>query len=385
MQADLEQRERSGLRALAGRLPPPLYKALQLAWWIVTPHRMAVRRANARAAEARRRPPPATPAPEIAAAPAPVAQAAPAPDPAAPNAQDRVAEMWDQSPQEIMDVHGLYWMAHPQVAARVHTRASGSPNLDAYGHLKRLLESQGWRFPVARILSLGCGHGALERGLAELGVAERIDAIDLAPRAIAEAQRLAAEAGLTQIHYQVGDLEHADLPEGAFDMVFAHQSVHHIEDLDGLFQGVRRALRPGGVLHLHEFVGPDRFQWTDAQLDNINAFVGALPERYRKMPSGELRPPRRRPTIEEMIAADPSEAIRSSAIVEAVRRHFRVIELRELGGSLLHDGLCGIAQNFDPASPEDTAHLQAFFDLEDRLMAEGVVGSDFITVTAARD
>jgi hypothetical protein len=62
-----------------------------------------------------------------------------------------------------------------------------------------------------------------------------------------------------------------------------------------------------------------------------------------------------------------------------------VVELRELGGALLHDGLAGIAQNFDPASPEDAARLEAFFALEDRLMAEGVVGSDFVTVTAIRD
>lgn len=367
MAFDLQQR----LRTAALRLPEPAFRLLRLAYWMVTPHRMAVRRANARAAAA-----------AVQAPPAPVAEAAPEPEAPPPS---RVSEVWDQSPQEIMDAQGLYWMGHPMVARRIHTRASGSPHVDAYGHLKRLLQGQGWRFPVARVLSLGCGHGALERALCTIELAERYDAIDIAPRAIAEARRLAAEAGLTHIHYQVGDLEHADLPDGAFDMVFAHQSAHHIEDLDGLFAAARRALRPGGVLHLHEFVGPDRFQWTDAQLDNINAFVGALPERYRRLPNGELRPPRRRPTIAEMIEADPSEAIRSSAIVEAVGRHFRVIELRELGGALLHDGLCGIAQNFDPASDEDRAHLEAFFALEDRLMAEGVVGSDFVTVTAVRD
>jgi SAM-dependent methyltransferase len=161
--------------------------------------------------------------------------------------------------------------------------------------------------------------------------------------------------------------------------------VHHIEDLDGLCRAVRRALRPGGVFHLNEFVGPDRFQWTDAQLDHLNAFCEALPERYRRLATGQIRPPVERPTIAQMIAADPSEAIRSSAIIETVRRHFRVVELRELGGTLLHAGLTGIIQNFDPAVAEDNAHLQAFFDLEDRLMAEGVIGSDFITLTAVSD
>ena len=92
-----------------------------------------------------------------------------------------------------------------------------------------------------------------------------------------------------------------------------------------------------------------------------------------------------RPTIAEMLAPDPSEAVRSSAILETVRRHFRIIETRALGGALLHWGLAGIVQNFDPDKPDDVAHLEAFFELEDRLMAEGEIRSDFVTVTAVRD
>lgn len=48
-------------------------------------------------------------------------------------------------------------------------------------------------------------------------------------------------------------------------------------------------------------------------------------------------------------------------------------------------GLAGIVENFDPQNPDDDARLEAFFALEDRLMAEGVIGSDFVTLTAARD
>jgi SAM-dependent methyltransferase len=226
------------------------------------------------------------------------------------------------------------------------------------------------------VLSLGCGHGFLERALVAMGIADRVDGIDLSAGAIEEARRLAADAGIDRhIEYRVADLESADFPRGAFDMVFAHHSMHHIEDLDGLCVAVRRALRPGGIFHLNEFVGPDRFQWTDDQLYHLNAFCEALPERYRRLASGQVRPPVERPTIPQMIAADPSEAIRSSAIIETVRRHFRVMELRELGGALLHVGLTGIIHNFDPAVAEDNSHLNNFFDLEDRLMAEGVIGS----------
>ncbi|HKR90352.1 MAG TPA: class I SAM-dependent methyltransferase [Phenylobacterium sp.] len=300
-------------------------------------------------------------------------------------ARMRVSQLWAASPEERAKAEGMYWMGHPLVARRLRVKSSGRPDADGYIHLKERLTAEGWRFPVARVLSLGCGHGGLERGLASLGVAERIDGIDLSSGAIQEARRLAAEAGLGQIEYHVGDLERADFAEGAFDIVFAHQSVHHIEDLDGLCRAVRRALRPGGIFHLNEFVGPDRFQWTDAQLHHMNAFVEALPVRFRRMPLGGVRPRPARPTIAQMIAVDPSEAIRSSAILATVRRHFRVVEQRQLGGALLHIGLSGIVQNFDAQAPEDVALLEAFFALEDRLMAEGVIGSDFVTLTAVRD
>lgn len=276
-------------------------------------------------------------------------------------------------------------MAHPTVARRLNTRVSGDPSKDAYAHLKDVLLERGWSLPVPHAVSLGCGFGALERAIAQLNLAERIDAYDLAEVAIAEARRLAAEQGLTNVHYHVMDLERAELPEGSVDLVLGHQSVHHIEDLDGLCRAVRRALRPGGIFHLHEFVGPDRFQWTDAQLGAINDFVARLPQRYRRLATGELRPALQRPTIEAMIAYDPSEAVRSSAILDAVGRHFRIIEHKELGGSLLHLGLGDIAQNFREDDPEDRKWLQEFFDLEDRLMAEGRIGSDFVVVTALKD
>lgn len=298
----------------------------------------------------------------------------------------RVSAFWAASPEEQMEAGAMNWMHHPLVARRLAIKASDRTDADGYVHLKTRLGEEGWRFPVPRALSLGCGHGALERGLVTIGLAGRCDGVDLSEGAIREARRLAVEAGLGgQIQYTVGDLEQADFPEGAFDIAFFHHSMHHIEDLEGLCVAVRRALRPGGILHLDEFVGPDRFQWTDAQLHHLNSFVQALPDRYRRLVSGGLMPTVVRPTIRQMLAVDPSEAVRSSAIMETVRRHFRVVEVRELGGSLLHVGLSGIAQNFDRENPDDVAQLEAFFELEDRLMAEGVIGSDFVTVTAVRD
>ena len=85
-----------------------------------------------------------------------------------------------------------------------------------------------------------------------------------------------------------------------------------------------------------------------------------------------------------MIAADPSEAIRSSEILPVLRRHLDILEIRELGGALLHLGLGEIAQNFNPDSAADRAILEAFFAAEDAAMQSGEVTSDFVVVTAVK-
>ena len=277
-----------------------------------------------------------------------------------------------------------YWMAHPMVQTRLNLLASGDPEVDVYGHFAQILTQRGVALPIGRAVSLGCGFGGLERDLATRGIIREIDAYDIAPGAIAEAQRLAQEGGFTGLRYHVADLETEPVEREAVDVVFAHQSVHHVKLLDELFASVSAMLKPGGLFHLHEFVGPIRFQWTDAQIAAVNRFLEGLPPRLRLTPSGKPRRLQERPTIAAMLAADPSEAIRSSDIVPVLRRHFDIVEDRALGGALLHLGLADIGQNFDPASPDDSAILEAFFAAEDAAMASGVVGSDFRAIIAIK-
>jgi len=267
------------------------------------------------------------------------------------------------------------------VLARVNTLISGNPRCDAYGQLERLLRERGRPLPIRRALSLGCGFGALERDLRNRGLVRSIDAYDLAEGAIREARRLAQEAGLSGIRYHVADLDTMQIPPGSVDAVFAHSSVHHVQELERLYAMVQTALKPDGIFHLHEFVGPTRFQWTDAQLDLVNRFLVSLPPRLRRLPSGEPKPCMSRPAIDAMIAADPSEAIRSADLISLLQPYFEIIEERRTGGALLHLALGDIAQNFDPTFPPDRQVLEDLFALEDRMMDEGVIGSDFAIVT----
>jgi SAM-dependent methyltransferase len=294
----------------------------------------------------------------------------------------RVSEAWSTSPEEQAVDLGWYWMAHPAVRTRSNRLASGRPDQDAYGRLVALLQERGWTLPIERAVSIGCGFGALERDLFARGIVRSVDAYDIAAGAVAEAERLARESGLSGLRYHLADLETIDLPPQSVDAVFAHSAVHHVERLEALYAVVQRTLRPGGVFHLHEYIGPTRFQWTEEQLRLGNDFLDSLPPRLRQTPDGKPKGVLLRPTIEDMIAADPSESVRSADLLPAMEPFFEIIEIRRLGGALAHLALGGIAQNFDPEAPEDVAALQRLFDLEDAAMAEGRIGSDFATITA---
>jgi len=277
-----------------------------------------------------------------------------------------------------------YWMANRVVRACVNRRASGDPAQDSYARLVRLLTEMGWTLPAERAVSMCCGTGELERGLAGLGIARRIIGYDLAETAIAKARAQAGIAGLSQVEYEVRDLERDGLGQRNVDVIFAHSAVHHISRLEELFDEVHAALRPGGIFHLNEYVGPDRFQWTDRQMAEINDFLESLPDRYRRLPGGGLRSRLTRPTVAEMLRHDPSEAVRSSEIEALVVERFHIVERRALGGTLLHMALHDIAQNFDPDENEDQARLQRLIDREDQLMADGGLGSDFLVLVAQR-
>lgn len=296
---------------------------------------------------------------------------------------ERVNEVWSVSPEVKAEAGGWYWMAHPMVRARVNNLISGNIWLDAYGRFGEVLKERGEPMPIARAMSLGCGFGGLERDLARRGMIREMDAYDLAEGAIAEARRLAEESGFGGIRYYVADLDTQAFPEAHYNVVFAHSSVHHVERLEDLFNRVHRTLRPGGFFHLNEYVGPTRFQWTNDQLCLINGYLDSLPTHLRRTPNGR-KPEVVRPTIEHMLAMDPTEAVRSAEIRQVLSRYFTIIEERPYGGTLLHMGLGEIAQNFDETNPDDVSQLRRFFDLEDEMIVNGTITSDFTVLTAQR-
>jgi SAM-dependent methyltransferase len=94
------------------------------------------------------------------------------------------------------------------------------------------------------VLDLGCGYGWFCRWAREQG-AGMVVGIDGSERMLARARGLTTNGRIT---YQCADMERAELPEAAFDLVYSSLALHYVEDFAGLVAKVHRALKPEGHL-----------------------------------------------------------------------------------------------------------------------------------------
>lgn len=274
-----------------------------------------------------------------------------------------------------------HWLQIPAVHRRINYKITGY-TVDRFQYfLDRYLAG---RLPVERALTLGCGGGDLERGMAQYKFARRHEAIDLFQDAIRAADAAAQNAGLHHISYFVGELNSLKIERGVYDVIFGVSSIHHVARLEHVFEQVRAALKPGGFFFLDEYIGPSRFQWTDTQLRLMNEQLLNLPPAFRRSVSveGQLKDKVIRKTVECMIAEDPSEAVRSAEIVPLLSRYFNVVEFKGYGGSLLFELLADIAGNFAGDDPEVAAHLNHLFKSEDDWIENGTLAHDFAVIIA---
>jgi SAM-dependent methyltransferase len=100
-------------------------------------------------------------------------------------------------------------------------------------------------------LEVGCGLGNLSRILAQR--CDRVVALDLSDEMIRIArERSAAHAN---IEYRVADATTWDFPAERFDCVASVASLHYMP-LEPLLAGMKRALRPGGVMLIFDLYQP---------------------------------------------------------------------------------------------------------------------------------
>lgn len=125
------------------------------------------------------------------------------------------------------------------------------------------------------MLDVGCGAGASSLALAALvGPAGQVLGVDISEPLIGLARALAPQD--TPALFQLADASRAELPEGAFDILFSRFGVMFFDDPTGAFAHMRRALRAGGRVAFVCWRGAAENDWVRLPM---NALKGILPQK----------------------------------------------------------------------------------------------------------
>jgi 2-polyprenyl-3-methyl-5-hydroxy-6-metoxy-1,4-benzoquinol methylase len=183
----------------------------------------------------------------------------------------KVADWWSDP---LSEAPGTQWVQVPGVLENINWRATGDPAVDWIRHSASLVSS----FPKPiKALSVGCGFGEIERILRRRDFCQLIHGVDVAEAAIAAARNTAETEGLHGLTYEVADLNTAEFPAEAYDVVYAHASLHHVFQLEHLLNQIRQTLKPGGLFVVYEYIGPSQMQFPRRDLELADIFLKVIP------------------------------------------------------------------------------------------------------------
>jgi len=147
---------------------------------------------------------------------------------------------------------------HPR-ARDIYTRGFDCQNLGTFPMLEVLagvVAEYGAPAPDDELLDIGCGLGGPGRFLADrFGCT--VVGTDLLEKRIAIAKALTQKTGLDErISYRQADATDLPFRAGIFAQVWMLDVSMHVRDKRALFGEIARVLKPGGLLVMHEQLGP---------------------------------------------------------------------------------------------------------------------------------
>jgi SAM-dependent methyltransferase len=135
--------------------------------------------------------------------------------------------------------------------------------------------------PGHTVLDLGCGPGYASMDLAELvGPSGRVVAVDKSERFLAALAAMSCERSLGNIGVYLADLDAGAFPDVAVDRAWCRWVFAFVQDPRSVLARLAAALRPGGILVLHEYF--DYGTWRSApRCPELEEFVRAVMASWR--------------------------------------------------------------------------------------------------------
>jgi SAM-dependent methyltransferase len=265
--------------------------------------------------------------------------------------------------------------------AHLNLTATGRTDCDWLSHVRAThLPAR-----VPRTLVLGCGNGFLERALARQDGIGEILATDPDAASAEAAAKAARREGFASITHARLDPGQEPLPGSGWNLILAHDLLHHLPSPETVLRAIRDALAPGGQFVFSEYTGPPRFQYDDVTLEMVERYFRVLPDRIRRDPdSGQPLWRRERVDAVRLERESPHEAAQSHRLLPLARRMFGVDAELSGGGGLLHPLLSGFARNFRAGSPEDERLLDVLCSVEAHATSLGALSPLFSVFVGRR-
>ncbi len=238
-----------------------------------------------------------------------------------------------------------------------------------------------------RILSIGCGRGDVEvdiacrlRAIGEEGF--RIDCLELVPDLCDQGRRHAAARGVADhVSFVTADMNtwRPDRP-GTYAAVIANQILHHVVELEHLFESIRLGLSPRGSLVTRDMIGRNGHRCWPEVKTVVDELWSILPRRL----TYDVRFERFYDAYPDRnLASEGFEGIRSQDILPLLVERFHFERFVAFGGLIERVAGRAFGPNFRIDDEGDRALLELIYLLNFRLIDAGRIKPTQVIATLA--
>lgn len=180
------------------------------------------------------------------------------------------------------------------------------------------------------VLDLGSGAG-FDCFLAarQVGAAGRAIGVDMTPQMVTKARANARAAGVTNVDFRLGEIEHLPVRDASVDVILSNCVINLSPSKAAVIGEAFRVLRPGGRLAISDVVAtkeiPERFLGTRAALSGCVGGAARVEELERMLSEAgfaevTIRPrPESRAFIKDWMPGTGIEQYVTSATIEATK------------------------------------------------------------------